>query len=76
MKTNLVTKGNKHAREMKRQMKRKITSIVIGALLLVGIMFAEYRYIMCNIKPYVGKGNEVYLEIFGQVDEYYAENMK
>ena len=56
-------------------MKKKILTITIGALLLAGIMFAEYRYIMCNIKPYVGKGNDVYLEIFGQVDEYYAENI-
>jgi len=36
-------------------------------------MFAEYRYIMTNIKPYVGDNNTVYLEVFDQVDEYYAE---
>lgn len=40
------------------------------------LMFAEYRYI---IKPYIGytdnNGGVVYLEIFGQVDEYYAETI-
>lgn len=50
-------------------MKKLITAILI----LVSIMYAEYRYIMVNIHPYLGNNGTVYLEIFGQVDEYYAE---
>jgi hypothetical protein len=36
-------------------------------------MFAEYRFIMLSIKPYNGDNGVVYLELFGQVDEYYAD---
>lgn len=36
-------------------------------------MFFEYRYIMCNIKPYRGENGTIYLEFMGQIDEYYAE---
>ena len=50
-------------------MKRFIAAILI----LVSIMYAEYRYIMVNINPYLGDNGTVYLEIFEQVDEYYAE---
>lgn len=39
-------------------------------------MFVEYRYIMLNIKPYRGENGTVYLEVFGQVDEYYAEELE
>ena len=53
-------------------MKKLIASVLI-IIALLGIMFAEYRYIMCNIKPYRGERGTVYLEIFDQVDEYYAE---
>lgn len=48
-----------------------IVSLVISTL--ITIAFAEYRIIMENIHPYIGENNTVYLEIFGQVDEYYAE---
>lgn len=50
--------------------------IIIGILIILSFMFAEYRYIMHNIKPYLGENNTIYLEIFGQVDEYYAEYME
>jgi hypothetical protein len=53
-------------------MKKAIT-IIVAIIMLLGIMFAEYRYIMTNINPYKGDGNTVYLEVFGQVDEYEME---
>ena len=52
---------------------KKIVKIAIELVVLFAIMFAEYRYIMCNITPYRGDGGTVYLEVFDQVDEYYAE---
>lgn len=53
-------------------MKKAITIIVALAVML-GIMYAEYRYIMLNLSPSKGNDNTVYIEIFGQVDEYYVE---
>lgn len=52
---------------------KKIVKIILVLLALLCMMFAEYRFIMCNIKPYHGEGDTVYLEIFNQVDEYYAD---
>ena len=52
---------------------KKLIALALIILALLGIMFAEYRYIMCNIKPYRGENGTVYLEVFDQVDEYYAE---
>lgn len=46
---------------------------IIATILILMLMFAEYRFIMLNIKPYLGDNGTVYLEIFEQVDEYYAE---
>ena len=46
---------------------------IIAILILASIMYAEYRFIMCNICPYLGSNGTVYLEIFEQVDEYYAD---
>lgn len=53
---------------------KKICKTIITIILILGIMFFEYRFIMLNIKPYIGNGGAVYLEIFEQVDEYYAED--
>ena len=50
--------------------------IIIGIIIILSLMFAEYRLIMHNITSYVGENNTVYLEVFGQIDEYYAENME
>lgn len=50
---------------------KKIITVVLSIVLLASIMFVEYRYIMTNIKPYKGKDNIIYVEIFGQVDTYY-----
>ena len=55
-------------------MKRKLIFILAGVLLIASVMFAEYRYIMHNVRPYIAENNTVYLEVFGQVDEYYAEH--
>lgn len=55
-------------------MKHKIFNIIIGIIILLTLMFGEYRYIMHNICPYIGENDTVYLEIFEQTDEYYAED--
>ena len=61
----------------------KITKIILVFLIILSLvftifslMFAEYRFIMHNIRPYLRENNTVYLEVFGQVDEYYAEEIK
>ena len=54
-------------------MKKKIITAAICIIALLTIMFAEYRFIMCNQRPYRGENGTVYIEMFGQVDEYYAE---
>ena len=54
-------------------MKQTIFRIAIAAIAVLALMFCEYRWIMMNIKPYRGFGGTVYLEVFGQVDEYYAD---
>ena len=52
-------------------MKKALIIIIAIAML----MFAEYRYIMLNLCPYLGDNGTVYIEIFNQVDEYYAESI-
>ena len=52
---------------------KKIAKSIIVLVALLSIMFAEYRFIMHNIHPYRGEGGTVYLEVLGQVDEYYAD---
>jgi hypothetical protein len=61
----------------------KIHKAIIALLLIISIaftfiflMFAEYRFIMLNIHPYLGENNTVYLEVFGQIDEYYVEDIE
>ena len=54
-------------------MKRKLTVIIAAMLAVAALMYAEYRYIMCNQKPYRGDNGTVYIEIFCNVDEYYAD---
>ena len=46
---------------------------VIAIIILASLMYAEYRYIMMNICPYLGDNRTVYVEFMGQVDEYYAD---
>lgn len=47
--------------------------IIIIILAVIALMFAEYRFIMHNLCPYRGENGTVYIELFGQVDEYYAD---
>ena len=54
-------------------MTKKIIQGIIGILLLITLMFAEYRFIMCKQIPYIINDNTVHIEIFGRVDEYYTE---
>lgn len=42
-------------------------------LLILALMFGEYRYIMCNQMPYWGPDGLMHIEMFGQVDTYYVE---
>ena len=37
------------------------------------LMFIEYKYIIFNLRPYLGENNTVYIELFDRVDTYYAE---
>lgn len=57
-------------------MKKKLLLIISCIIILLSIMYAEYRYIMCNQRPYLGERGTVYIEMFGNVDEYYAESME
>lgn len=52
---------------------KKLIKITLVLVAVLCIMYAEYRYIMTHIHPYRGEDSTVYLEIFDQVDEYYAE---
>lgn len=52
---------------------KKATVIIMAFVVLLGIMYVEYRYIMTNICPSKGNNGTVYIEIFGQVDEYYVD---
>ena len=52
---------------------KKAIAIALFVVMLATIMFAEYRYIMHNLKPYNGDNNTVYIEVFGRIDEYYAD---
>lgn len=52
-------------------MRRRIFVLV----LIVLMMFVEYRIIMHVAKPYRGEGGQVFIEVFGIVDEYYAEQL-
>lgn len=56
-------------------MKKKICIFVAAVLAAVILMFAEYRFIMVNLRPYKGNNNTVYIDFFGMVDTYYAEDI-
>lgn len=47
--------------------------IIIIILLILCMMFVEYRFIMHHLCPYRGENGTVYIECFGVVDTYYAE---
>lgn len=52
---------------------KRIVKLIIIVVALISLMYGEYRYIMCNQRPYRGENGTVYIEMFGNVDEYYAE---
>ena len=45
--------------------------IIVLAILV--LMFAEYRFIMTNLKPYYADDGYLCIEFMGQTDSYYAE---
>lgn len=47
-----------------------VVAVVLACILMAA--YTEYRYIMKNLNPYTGENGAVYIEIFGQVDEYSA----
>jgi hypothetical protein len=49
-------------------MKKCIKTLII-ILGILALMFAEYRFIMRNLCPYVAE-DAVYIELFGQIDAY------
>lgn len=53
-------------------MKRLATIVVVLATILA-LMFAEYRFIMCNLCPYYADDGSLCIEFMGQVDSYYTE---
>lgn len=55
-------------------MKRKLVKLALCIIALVMFMYGEYRYIMTHQCPYVDEENDtIYIEVFGQVDEYTTE---
>ena len=53
-----------------------IKRFLIGIAVLIAIssiIAIEYRLIMHNIKPYYDENGTLYLDVFGNVDTYYAE---
>ena len=52
---------------------KRVATIVAALTILVVLMFAEYRYIMLNIKPYYAEDGFLCIEFMGQTDSYYAE---
>lgn len=54
-------------------MKKNLVAIIVITMAILALMYAEYRYIMVNQRPYLDKDNTVYIEIFGQIDSYDAE---
>lgn len=54
-------------------MKKVLLIVTAIALLIAGIMFAEYQYIMHNLDIYRGMGGTMYIEMFGDVHTYYVD---
>lgn len=46
---------------------------IIILMAILALMFAEYRYIMMNLRPYYAEDGFLCIEIFGNTDSYYAE---
>lgn len=52
---------------------KRMATIVAALVILAAFMFAEYRYIMRNIRPYYADDGYLCIEFMGQTDSYYAE---
>lgn len=53
-------------------MKRLVSALIVLVSIAV-LMFAEYRFIMLNLKPYFAEDGFLCIEFMGQTDSYYAE---
>ena len=54
-------------------MKRKIIISIIFIVSVLVLMYAEYVYIIHNLCPYTENEGTVYIELFGRIDEYEAD---
>ena len=54
-------------------MKKKNYIFIAVVLTAIIFMIAESRFIMVNLRPCRGENGTVYIEFFGMIDEYYAE---
>lgn len=52
---------------------KRVATIVAVLVTIAALMFAEYRFIMTNIKPYYAEDGFLCIEFMGQTDAYYAE---
>jgi hypothetical protein len=52
---------------------KKSTKIILLSFMIASLLFAEYRFIMCN--QYIERGNNgtIYCTMFGITDTYYVE---
>ena len=53
-------------------MKRLVSALIVLVSIAV-LMFAEYRFIMLNLKPYFAEDGFLCIEFMGQTDAYYAD---
>ena len=51
---------------------RRIAMVLVAFAVITTLMFAEYRYIMCCLRPYYADGY-VYIDFMGQTDVYNVE---
>ncbi len=52
---------------------KKLVVILTVLISVATLMFAEYRFIMVNLKPYYAEDGFLCIEFMGQTDSYYAE---
>lgn len=52
---------------------KKLIKIVIIPVVILVMMYAEYRYIMTNLVLYYAEDGFLCIEFMGQTDAYYAE---
>ena len=57
----------------KGTVKRKIIISIIFIVSVLVLMYAEYVYIIHNLCPYTENEGTVYIELFGRIDEYEAD---